>query len=301
MERLIIILFLLTSVNLVSQPVIRSDKVGLSFQLIEDGNLIRVRTFEESINSGSSPPPLLLFKDLDFNSQQPDFYINYDLILLEDQLNYQVSIELFDQEGLSVNLNPVDITGDHGYIYQTPKSRHQISLLNFLELPLELDKKYTINLNYQLQGTGLDCTAPPKFQTLWPHLVGAGVGIGMIGLGGLEHQRFENKEVEYSNLYQNEASQLSGDGILEELEGHRSSNTLYNAIGIGVLLIDGVWFTIRLLKHKKRLKTFYKFCPPVKDTKTSFFQSWERNPTSGQLMPTFGLRTAIGYKSDKNG
>ena len=244
-----------------------TDIVKVPFRLEFDSisQRLGVTTYDDRKIHAGQYSDLLEIKDL--RLEDGDLVFDYNFVGPDEGFLYTFDFSLQDQYGSEVQQSKYRVIGNLDQI-EFSKSRpdqYEVSWRDMTEFGLYFNREYVLNVNYRLQGFGLDCDTPPKFgfNKWWPHLAGAVFGGvvfagGQIGFGSPTDDNLANLE----DAWNQGLEQKFAESLRSPYNSSRESfNTVSNIAGI-ILIVDALWLGLRYQKHLKRAKLYKTYCSP---------------------------------------
>jgi hypothetical protein len=198
----------------------------------------------------------------DINLVNNELIINYSLPQLKEAQKFIVNLKvLFDGEDISPDRHQLE--GDFGEILST-KSKQKTTIWKDLISAIPKAKgQLQIQINVELWGDlrlslGVDCNKPPEFKLKeqWPYYATAAIGVGLIVVGEIYLKKSKDDFVIHETTNSLREYEESYDDYKKNLDISR--NLVY--VGVGILLVDAIYFLGKRKRHKKRLRIFENNC-----------------------------------------
>lgn len=276
MKYFVLILGVIVSLKLSSQSFypLKTDTTSIQFEISFSENKINLvsNTLSDLRKKGFAT-----IKEVRLD--ETDIILNYNLLpKIEKGFHYFVDANLLENETVIDDAKQYYINGDFGEIYEFKISGKTIIWKDAIENMLDLNQAYSIMLTTQKMGA-LDCENYPTFslKEQVPHYVAVGVGIGLLGLGNNFYKLRNDEYKKYQQFWSDGEAEDIANEALDIAESHQNTAKILTVSGWGVLGINAILYSYRMLRTKSKQKLFNEYC---RDSK-KFSLNLQTSSTSG--------------------
>ncbi|MCB0566909.1 MAG: hypothetical protein KDD01_21290 [Phaeodactylibacter sp.] len=201
------------------------------------------------------------FLDASIHLRNADLAINYRLEPVLTNQEYRIFLAANTEHSGQLVIPPEHLEGIVEGIRPAEESLLQLVWTDFLEQVFDPTGKIEITIRAELWGrySPIDCSQPPLFgsREKWPHLIGAGAGLAMIGAAVLFKQK--SNQI-YDNDYLPELNQDIAQPFYDDANSKHHAFVILTYTGITVLAADALWYLLHRSRFNQQLKLYRQFC-----------------------------------------
>ena len=234
---------------------------SIQFQVIRQNDQLAVEIMEIK-NQFSSNDDFLFLNSLELSDA--DMILSYEVRGVKKTSSYTLDISLLPEIGYKTYPELGEVVSPFTETKKQLEGAQQLIWMDVGDDVLNLGQKYTLLVRKTLLGL-INCEEErPEFNTKqqWPHYVGAGAGVLLIGMGQLYRQQKEDAYNNYLNFWTDGKPIEDAEPFLSEAQKKEESMKLLTYSGIAILGVDAILFFYRQMKIKKKQQTFDKYCHP---------------------------------------